>query len=100
MDPQGSVERAPPSNGGQMKRYRNRVPRLDASQRHSQEQGGQPQDRQEQNGRLLQLLGVLVALCGLVLTYALARAGHETAGLVAALTVLAPLLLGRARPPE
>ncbi len=72
-----------------MKRYRNRAPGRDSPRHSSQEDGG----------RLLQLLGVLVALCGLVLTYVLARGGHETAGLVAALTVLVPLFTGRPRPP-
>ncbi len=44
-------------------------------------------------------LTVLVALTGLLLTYLLARSGHETAGLVAVLTALVPLLvtLGRGR---
>ena len=40
----------------------------------------------------MKFLSVLVALGGLLMTYFLARSGHDTAGLVAVLSALAPLL--------
>ncbi|WP_407569263.1 hypothetical protein [Deinococcus altitudinis] len=46
---------------------------------------------------LLKALSLLVALTGLLLTFFLARSGHETAGLVAVLTALVPLLLKSGR---
>jgi len=41
----------------------------------------------------LKFLSILVALVGLLLTFFLARSGHDTAGLVAVLSALAPLLV-------
>ncbi|MGY2895423.1 hypothetical protein ACVWZX_003456 [Deinococcus sp. UYEF24] len=41
----------------------------------------------------LKALSLLVALTGLLLTFFLARSGHETAGLVAVLSAVVPLLL-------
>ncbi|GGJ89496.1 hypothetical protein [Deinococcus aquiradiocola] len=46
---------------------------------------------------LLHVLSALVALTGMVLTFLLARSGHDTAGLVAVLTALVPLLTGLSR---
>jgi len=46
---------------------------------------------------LLRLVALLVGLTGLLLTFMLARGGHETAGLVAVLTALVPLLLNSGR---
>ena len=46
---------------------------------------------------VLKLLSVLVALSGLLMTFFLARSGHDTAGLVAVLSALAPLLVVMAR---
>lgn len=46
---------------------------------------------------LLRLFALLVGLTGLLLTFVLARSGHETAGLVAVLTALVPLLLKTGR---
>ena len=41
----------------------------------------------------LKVLSMLVALSGLLMTFFLARSGHDTAGLVAVLSALAPLLV-------
>ncbi|WP_310583256.1 hypothetical protein [Deinococcus sp.] len=41
----------------------------------------------------LKFLSILVVLVGLLLTFFLARSGHDTAGLVAVLSALAPLLV-------
>ena len=41
----------------------------------------------------LKFLSILVSLVGLLLTFFLARSGHDTAGLVAVLSALAPLLV-------
>jgi hypothetical protein len=49
--------------------------------------------RPRPNVLLFRILTVLVAVTGLVLTFWLARTGHETAGLVAVMTVLVPLLV-------
>ena len=46
---------------------------------------------------VLKLLSVLMALSGLLMTFFLARSGHDTAGLVAVLSALAPLLVVMAR---
>ncbi len=45
------------------------------------------------NPLVLKALSLLVALTGLLLTFFLARSGHETAGLVAVLSAVVPLLL-------
>ena len=42
---------------------------------------------------VLKFLSILVALSGLLMTFFLARSGHDTAGLVAVLSALAPLLV-------
>ncbi len=42
---------------------------------------------------VLKFLSILVALTGLLLTFCLARSGHDTAGLVAVLSALVPLLV-------
>jgi hypothetical protein len=49
--------------------------------------------RPRPNVLLFRILTVLVAVTGLLLTFWLARSGHETAGLVAVMTVLVPLLV-------
>ena len=46
---------------------------------------------------VLKFLSILVALTGLLLTFFLARSGHDTAGLVAVLSALVPLLVVVAR---
>ncbi|WP_424950433.1 hypothetical protein [Deinococcus sp.] len=58
-----------------------------------------PAPRPRPNAPLLKVLTVLIVLTGILLTYLLARSGHETAGLVAVLTALVPVLhrLGRER---
>ena len=59
-----------------------------------------PAPRPRPNVLLLRVLTVLIVLTGILLTYLLARNGHETAGLVAVLTALVPVLhrLSRERP--
>ena len=56
-----------------------------------------PARRRRPPALVLKIISLLVGLTGLLLTFLLARSGHETAGLVAVLTALVPLLLRSGR---